>query len=175
VKHEIHIVYMIGFMGSGKTTTGKKLASLLGWKFEDLDLLIEGKLQLTIPEIFEVHGEKFFRNLESELLRNLNPGENTIVSTGGGTPCFRDNMDFMNKNGITVYLQLNPGQLKSRLISGREKRPLLKNLDDKGLLDFITVKLAEREGVYLMSRIKVDGFNPDIRDIADQIKKSNQI
>jgi len=169
VKPENHIVYMIGFMGSGKTTTGKKLASFLGWKFEDLDLLIEEKSQSTIPDIFAVHGEEYFRNLESELLRNIDSGENLIVSTGGGTPCYRDNMEFMNKKGITVYLQLNPAQLSSRLINGRDKRPLLKNLDDKGLLDFITAKLNEREVWYMMSRITVDGFSPDIRAIAGQI------
>jgi len=170
VKPENYIVYMIGFMGSGKTTAGKKLASFLGWEFSDLDKLIEEKAGMTIPEIFKIQGEESFRKLESDLLRSIESDENLVISTGGGAPCFNENMDYMNKTGLTIYLRLNPGQLKSRLLNGMAERPLLKDLDENGLLDFITSKLDEREVWYAKSKLIVDGFSPDIQSIAALVR-----
>src|SRR5664279_2631025 len=96
-----HIVYIIGFMGSGKSTAGKKLASLLGWSFIDFDKRIEEHTGKPISEIFSQHGENYFRNLETEILKNLKAETDTVISTGGGTPCYGDNMDYMLETGLT--------------------------------------------------------------------------
>ena len=129
---DIDKVYLIGFMGSGKTTTGLKLASLLGWEFKDLDKNIEENTGMTIPEIFSHHGEAYFREVESRILRSVEPVKNTVISTGGGTPCYSDNMDFMLNTGLTIYLKLNAGQLKSRLSDSNGERPLIKDLSEEG-------------------------------------------
>ncbi len=106
-----HILYIIGFMGSGKSTAGKKIASHIGWSFIDLDKKIEEHTGKTIPEIFSQDGENYFREIETKLLRNLKTGSDTVISTGGGTPCHSDNMNFMLKTGLTLYLKLTPAEL----------------------------------------------------------------
>ena len=128
-------------MGSGKTTAGKKLASLLGWSFIDLDKKIEEQSGNTISEIFSKYGENYFRDVESEVLKSLGSERNTIISTGGGTPCFGDNMEYMIRTGLTMYLKLTPGQLRSRLSQETNERPLLKDLNKEELLEFIKKKL----------------------------------
>jgi shikimate kinase len=160
---ENHIVYLIGFMGSGKSTAGKKLASSLGWTFVDLDKAIEEVEGSTIPEIFAEKGEDHFRQLESEMLRKLQLKQNTVISAGGGTPCFGDNIDFMLETGVTIYLKLTPGQLRSRLAGAQQERPLLKGLDSEGMLEFIREKLGSREKWYTRAEFIVDGFDPDIK------------
>jgi len=158
----MHRVYIIGFMGSGKSTAGKKLASLLGWSFIDLDKRIEEYTGKTIPEIFSQLGEGHFRKIEAEILKNLISDTNTVISTGGGTPCHGDNMDHMLETGLTLYLKLTPGQLKSRLSESTGKRPLIQDLDEDSLLDFIEEKLAIREKWYSRAEIIVEGINLDI-------------
>jgi shikimate kinase len=165
-----HIVYIIGFMGSGKSTAGKKLASLLGWKFIDLDNTIEQYTGKTIPEIFSDEGEHFFRETEANLLRNLESQSDTIISTGGGTPCYADNMDFMLETGLTIYLKLTPGQLKSRLKGSEGQRPLIRDLKGEELLGFIRKKLTERELWYERSELIIEGINLDINLLGDKVK-----
>lgn len=157
-----HIIYIIGFMGSGKTTAGKKLASLLGWSFIDLDKKIEEHAGKTIPEIFSQNGEDFFRSTETRLLKDLKSETNSVISTGGGTPCYSDNMDYMLKTGLTLYLKMTPDQLKIRLSESNGERPLIKDLDQEKLQFFIEEKLSEREKWYSMSVITVEGVNLDI-------------
>jgi shikimate kinase len=101
-------------MGSGKTTAGKELASLLGWSFKDLDSKIEEHSGKSIPEIFSQNGEDYFRRVESALLKDFKGETKTVISTGGGTPCYSDNMDYMLKTGLTLYLKMTPAQLKNR-------------------------------------------------------------
>jgi shikimate kinase len=157
-----HTIYVIGFMGSGKTTAGKKLASLLGWAFIDLDKKIEEYTAKTIPEIFAQDGENYFRTVETKILKSLESKTDIVISTGGGTPCNGDNMDYMLNTGLTVYLKMTTGQLKCRLNKSNGDRPLLKNLDSKGLFEFIEQKLAIREKWYRRSEITVKGNNLDI-------------
>lgn len=164
-----HIVYIIGFMGSGKTTAGRKLADKLGWAFIDLDKKIEEFSGQTISVIFSKNGEPYFREVESKVLRELQIDDDTVISTGGGTPCFNDNMDFMLHNGITVYLKLTPSALISRLSNSMD-RPLIADLKGKKLLDFITEKLNLREKDYLRSDLCVDGIDLDLSRIALFVK-----
>jgi shikimate kinase len=163
-------VYIIGFMGSGKTTTGIKLARLLGWPFTDLDRSIEEHTGLTIPEIFDRHGETFFREVESKVLKSLPSLTQGIISTGGGTPCYGDNMDYMLKTGLTIYLKLTPYQLKSRLSGTNGVRPLIKDLGDEGLLNFIEEKLAIREKWYNKAELNFNGFDTDLSLIYSQVR-----
>jgi shikimate kinase len=164
------IIYIIGFMGSGKSTAGKKLASLLDWKFIDLDKKIEEFTGKTIPEIFSGNGEEYFRELETQLLRNLRSHTNTIVSTGGGTPCHSGNMDFMVSTGLTIYLKLTPGQLRSRLSGSKGERPLIKDLDPAALQTFIEKKLSDRERWYERSEISFEGMDLDINALLESVK-----
>jgi shikimate kinase len=165
-----HIIYIIGFMGSGKSTAGKKLASLLNWSFIDLDKKIEEHTLKTIPEIFSQNGEDYFRIIESKLLKNLNSGTNTVISTGGGTPCFSDNMDFMIETGLTIYLKLTPHQLRSRLSGSKGERPLIKDINHEKLLSFTEDKLAHREKWYNRSDITVEGIDLDINLLLSLVK-----
>jgi len=165
-----HIVYIIGFMGSGKSTAGRKLASLLGWSFIDLDKRIEEHTSKTIPEIFSQKGEDYFRSIEAQLLRDLMTCTNTVISTGGGTPCHGDNMDFMNEHGLTVYLKLTPAELNSRLSQSNGERPLIKDLEKGNLLSFIEEKFAVRKKYYDRSDIIVEGINLNISLLFSLVK-----
>lgn len=166
----IHIVYIIGFMGSGKTTAGKKLASSLGWSFIDLDRKIEEHAGMKIPDIFSSYGEDHFREIESAMLRSMAPDSNTVVATGGGAPCYKDNMNFMLKTGLTIYLELTPAQLAGRLSGSSDERPLIKNLKGEELLQYIGNKLSERSEWYQKSLIIQNGFDLNIHDLHFLIK-----
>jgi shikimate kinase len=158
-------VYIIGFMGSGKTTAGKKLATALGWSFIDLDNKIEEETGKTIPEIFKEYGEEYFRDTETKVLRNLKCQKDTVISTGGGAPCHSGNMNFMIDTGLTIYLKLTPGQLCSRLSDSDGARPLIMNLDRESLRAFIKEKLSEREKCYRMAAMTVRGLDLDINTL----------
>ena len=125
---------------------------------------------MTIPEIFSSHGESWFRKTESEMLRNLPSDTNRVISTGGGTPCYENNMEYMLETGLTIYLKLTPGQLKSRLSGTNGERPLIKDLGDEGLLSFIEQKLASREKWYNRAELTVNGFDTDLRWIFSQVR-----
>jgi shikimate kinase len=163
-------VYITGFMGCGKTTAGKKLASALSYSFIDLDLEIERKEQRAIRDIFAISGEEYFRLTESEVLRNLHIGAHTVISTGGGTPCYRDNLLYMKETGILVYLKMTPHQLKDRLGDMTGKRPLLKDMKESEMVDYISVKLREREPYYNQATLVVDGISLDIKSLSEKIQ-----
>lgn len=148
-------VFLVGFMGSGKTTIGKKLANYLTCDFIDLDKLIETKVGMSIVEYFELHGESAFRDLEREVLQKTDFPENVIIATGGGAPCFGDNMLWMNENGLVAYLSLSPKALASRLENSKTDRLLIRNLKGDELEGFISAKLAEREPFYNQSKFVV--------------------
>jgi Shikimate kinase len=173
--HGKNLVYIIGFMGSGKSTAGKKLAATLGWSFIDLDRKIEEVAGKTIPEIFSQEGEDRFRSLETEVLRSLKSQVRTIVSTGGGTPCHGVNMEFMLETGVTVYLKMSTGQLVGRLLGSTEDRPILKNVPDAKLYDFIDEKLTVREKFYNKANIVVEGISLDISNLQSIIKLGSGI
>jgi shikimate kinase len=152
-------IFLIGFMGSGKTTLGRKLANKTGYEFIDLDHKLEQQVELSIAEYFTLFGEDAFRRLESEVLKKTVYPENVIISTGGGLPCFFDNMDWMNAHGRTVYIKLAPKTLADRLESGKEERPLLQEKHGDALIGFIEQKLAERESFYSRASVIADGLS----------------
>ena len=154
-------------MGAGKSTLGRKLATSMNFRYLDLDHYIEEKEKLTISEIFHEKGEPYFRQVEHELLMEIiRMEENLIVSTGGGAPCYLNNMEILNSSGITLYLKLDPEKIFHRLINARIKnRPLIDNKSPMELKQFIIDKLKEREPVYNKSHLIVSGENLRIRDI----------
>jgi shikimate kinase len=162
-------IYIIGFMGCGKTTTGRKLAGRLGWEFVDLDREVERITGMRIPEIFETCGEEYFRKNEQEALKSLASLPHAVISTGGGAPCHSGNMDLMISSGITVYLKLTPARLRNRLIKSKNERPLLKGLDNDQLLLFIEKKLSEREKFYERAEIIIDGSDLDMDLLVSRI------
>tara|TARA_B100000809_G_scaffold184049_1_gene181992 strand:+ start:55 stop:564 length:510 start_codon:yes stop_codon:yes gene_type:complete len=159
-------IFLIGFMGSGKTTLGKKLAKKLDKPFFDLDVEIEKSESLTINQLFEKYGETHFRELESKMFRALIiNNESFVLSLGGGTPCIQSNMDLVKSSGASIYLKYNAGILASRLIGAKAERPLIKNLDETELKEFITNKLSEREPFYNQCKFTIEKNNVRVEDL----------
>lgn len=156
------LIFFTGFMGCGKTTWSRKLAAHLGYEFIDLDQVLEEQVGMTIAEYFSSFGEESFRKLESEVLKQTAYPENAVVSTGGGLPCFFDNMAWMKANGKTIYIKLSPKTLIDRLEKGKAKRPLLRDKHGEELLDFITLKLSEREPYYLQAKYIANGIDMSV-------------
>ncbi len=156
-------IYLIGFMGCGKSSFGKRLAKKLDYQFADLDDIIEEEANMRIPDIFSMKGEETFREIEKKALRGTGNLSKAVIATGGGTPCFHGNMDFMLENGVTVYLKMSPLSLGHRLELARRERPLVKGLKGDALSDVIMQKLSEREPQYMRAHciIKGETVKPD--------------
>lgn len=150
-------VYLIGFMGAGKTTIGKYVARDMGWKYLDMDHIFEQEQGCTISQYFAEKGEASFRKEETKLLSRIAEMDNVIVSTGGGTPCSDENINIMRNSGTVIYINVEPEILRDRLSSAKAHRPLLANKTDEELLDFIKGKLAERDSFYRQAQLIVDG------------------
>jgi len=148
-------IFLIGFMGSGKTTIGRRLAQITGFDFADTDSLIEIEQGMTIAEIFEQQGEAAFREMERKILMDLQNREYSVVSTGGGMPCYGDNMDVMLAVGKVVYLKTSLQTLARRLIRSYTDRPLIKGKKEEELQSYILKQLTEREPVYNRAHIVV--------------------
>jgi shikimate kinase len=162
-------IFFVGFMGCGKTTWSRKLAAKLEYEFVDLDHVLEEKAGMTIAEYFTTHGQDAFRLLESTILKETRYAENAVISTGGGLPCFFDNMDWMNANGKTVYIKLSPKTLAERLDKGKTTRPLIAGLHGDELVAFIAEKLAEREGFYEQATHIVNGIDMSVEMLAEVV------
>lgn len=156
-------IFLIGYMGSGKTTIGRKVARKLNVGFVDMDVHIEHKYRKTVPDIFAEYGEEQFRTLERECLFEVAQYDRVVVATGGGTPCFFDNMELMNRWGDTIYIQLTPAELSRRLRrTPLYKRPLLAGRQGDDLEAFIALNLAKREPFYNGAKLKVSGSDEEI-------------
>ena len=149
-------VILIGYMGAGKTTIGKALSKELGIIFYDLDWYIESRMRKTVSEIFAERGEEGFRQIEYNMLHEVAEFEDVIISCGGGTPCFFDNMDYLNQQGQVVYLKADPEVLYKHLQMARVERPLLKGKSHEELLAFIKEQLEKREPFYTKARYTLD-------------------
>lgn len=143
-------------MGTGKTYWGQIWATQSKTDFYDLDHEIETKQGMTIREMFEKHGENFFREKEKETLRAFADKDNFILSTGGGTPCFFDNMQWMNEKGITIYLNTSTPILAERLLKEKAHRPLLQNIKDEEIMLFIENNINKRNKFYTQSNVILD-------------------
>ncbi len=166
-------IFLVGFMGCGKSKLGKALASKLDLPFLDLDDLIEATNHMSIPELFAAFGEQGFREREKQVLQGATMDNNAIIATGGGAPCFFDNMEWMNKNGITVFIDPPVEVLADRLINARVERPLIKDKSLKELMDFIDTKLQERRPFYNQAQITLKGIDLDADNLIEAIQQSS--
>ena len=141
-------IILIGYMGAGKTTIGKALSKELGATFYDLDWYIESRMRKTVAQIFAEKGEEGFRKMEYNMLHEVAEFEDVIISCGGGTPCFFDNMDYLNQQGDVIYLKATPETLYKHLLMAKVERPLLKDKTPEELIAYITEHLKEREPFY---------------------------
>ena len=156
-------------MGSGKTTMGKALSKQTGMMFYDLDWYIESRMHTTVPKLFTERGEEAFRKIEYNMLHEVAEFEDVIISCGGGTPCFFDNMDYLNQQGDVVYLKASPDTLYQHLLMAKVERPLLKDKTPDELIDYITGHLRERAPFYEKARYT---FDVDVLDDYDKINTS---
>ncbi len=163
------LIFLIGFMGSGKSYTGKRLARLMDYAFIDLDEFLEEGEHRSISTIFSEEGEAYFRKLESEYLRKLEGRQKLVIATGGGTPCQPDNLEWMKRNGLIIYLSAAPDLLARRLQKETSQRPLIAGLDKPSLMDFIDKKLQERARAYEEADVII--FQEDGIDVAELIAK----
>jgi len=163
-------IFLIGYMGCGKTTLGKILASRLEMDFVDLDAFIEQRYFKSIPQLFEEKGESGFREIEHTALLEVCEFENAIISTGGGVPCFYNNMEIMKRAGLTVYLKVTPKVLTEVLKKAKRNRPLIKDKSVEELLHFIEENLAKREAFYSQAELTINPYD-DFDKIVNQISE----
>lgn len=174
-------IFIIGYMGSGKTTVGKRLAKSLSLSFIDLDAYIENKYRKTVSALFAEKGEDGFRKVENQSLREVAEFEDVVISTGGGTPCFFDNMEVMNRAGVTIYIEADPEDLAAHLLASKTVRPLIAGKPKDELIPFITEHLARRECYYNKAQIVYhtnrmitkEKIDLTVRGIEEQLKRRN--
>lgn len=162
-------IILLGYMGAGKTTVGKALAASLGVPFYDLDWFITTRYRRSVPEIFAERGEAGFRELEKRMLHEAAEFEDIVLSCGGGTPCFFNNMEYMNSLADTIYLKATPEVLAMHLRMGKGKRPLLEGKSPEELEDYIREMLVTREPFYSKAKYTLD---VSLLDTAVKIQES---
>ena len=163
-------VFLLGFMGSGKTYWGRKLSEKLGMRFFDLDEQIVNSENKPITEIFSTQGEEYFRLKEKEVLHIISESHDTfIMSCGGGTPCYFNNVEYMNQSGTTVWLNTPMNQLYERLLKERDHRPLLKGLTDQQVKAFITKKFSDRKIYYEQAEVFIEEENISIDSFIEKV------
>ncbi|MCF0244866.1 MAG: shikimate kinase [Bacteroidaceae bacterium] len=169
-------IILIGYMGAGKTTIGHQLSKRTGMMFYDLDWYIESRHRTTVSEIFAKKGEEGFRKIERAMLHEVAEFEDVIISCGGGTPCFFDNMDYLNQQGETFYLKCEPEVLYEHLKMGKVERPLLKNKTPEEVKTFIKEQLKQREIYYNRAKHVVDVTLLDsLSNISEAVDKVQDI
>jgi shikimate kinase len=168
-------IFLTGFMGSGKSTLGKKLAALMKIPFVDLDAYIETATGRSIPDIFAAEGEAYFRTLESKHLVELaEKPERTVIALGGGTVCFNNNLDLVKDRGLLVFIDLPAVTLAQRVSASPEKRPLIQGLAGKSLVSWIEQKLEERKKYYTQAHLVANGLNLNARLLLRQILEHSE-
>ena len=162
-------------MGSGKSMIGKKLAASLNLSFFDIDLAFESQYKITIDQFFRKYGEVVFRNLESRILHQTADLDNVVISTGGGTPCFHNNMEFITRNGISIYLKVSPETIRKRLSGSIKPRPLLMNLPPDQLPGEIEKLLKIREPFYTRASFTLESDSINLQAIIAALQESGII
>ncbi|MFN5705779.1 MAG: shikimate kinase [bacterium] len=162
-------IYLIGFMGSGKSTFGKKLAKELALPFIDLDKEIEVKAKCSITDIFKYLGEDTFRKMESDTLHELSDREEFVMATGGGTPCYFNNIEQINNNGTSIYIELDIQSIYNRLSQAKNIRPTIKDKKEEELLQFIKEKIEERKPIYEKADLIINGLSVNLKEVVSKL------
>lgn len=165
------IIFLVGYAGSGKSSLGKRLARRMGLRFVDTDNVVEQQVGAPIADIFHYEGEEYFRIAERRAVEGLtNEGMDLVIATGGGLPTWRDNMEWMLRTGVTIYLRRSPEQILSRLSDyGRMKRPMFRGKSDEELVAFMREQMAERDKYYTQAHIEVDCNAKSDDDVVEYI------
>ncbi len=166
-------LFLVGYMGSGKSTLGRQLARVAGLHFIDLDKYIEERHCRSVQQLFAEEGEAVFRTFERNALSEVAEFDEVVVATGGGAPCFFDNMELMNRTGITVFIDIDPQILARRLMTSKTVRPLIAGKSKQELIAFIAENLEKRRVYYKKSRIVVRNPDMDVRQILSLIENIN--
>lgn len=167
-------IFLIGMMGAGKSFQARKLANALQIVRYDLDTWIESKEKMTIQEIFANKGESYFREMESEAIKEISKQESFVLATGGGAPCFHQNMEWMNEHGLTIWLNPKVSILFGRLRNATGKRPLLNGLSENELRVYIEQKLEERSTFYRQAKIIVNDEQMNTQKLVDIINNYHE-
>lgn len=162
-------IYLIGYMGSGKSRLGRKFSKFLNTQFVDMDHYIEERNCKSVPQIFAEEGEEEFRKKERRALEELSEFTDIVIATGGGAPCFYDNMDLMNRTGKTVYLNIDPNILADRLLKSKNERPLIKGKSREELLAFIDETLKVRDTFYSKAKYQITRPDIDLTELQELI------
>jgi len=165
-------IFLIGYMSSGKSTLGKIMAHQLNYKFIDIDKVFEEKYQISINNFFVKFGESKFRELEHQLLLSFLKENNAVISTGGGTPCYFNNIDIINNNGISIYLKLHHKSIISRLKTSKKQRPLVKDLYDQEFEEYIEENLKIREVFYNKAQLTIKSENLTANELIKFLKEN---
>jgi shikimate kinase len=166
-------IFLIGLMGSGKSFWAQKLSAVLHIPAYDLDTEIEQTEGKTVAAIFAEQGEEYFRQKENEVLKSFGGKPDFLLATGGGTPCFFDNIEWMNENGITIWIDEPPSIIASRLKKGKSHRPLIADVEDNNLSEFFIRMRGAREPFYVKSKFHLSGSNITEKDFL-KIISSNE-
>lgn len=153
-------IYLVGYMYSGKTTFGRQLAERLGYHFADLDTMFENKVRTSIPVFFAHYGEQAFRIIEQKVLHSTTELDNHVIATGGGTPCFFDNMEWMNAHGLSLYLDTPIPTLLQRAATSRKVRPILANKSESERATFVREQLEHRLPFYTQASLTYSTDTP---------------
>ena len=166
-------IYLVGYMGAGKTTLGKSLAQRLHLNYIDTDYFIENRYRKKISDIFATEGEAHFRAIEHTILLEISEFEDVVISTGGGLPCFHDNMTIMNNTGVTVYIEVPVEELAARLDISKNVRPVLRNRSGSELEEFIKDNMVVRQPYYALAKVRFATAsmktNNEVERLADAI------
>ena len=166
-------VILVGYMGAGKTLLGKSIAEKLGIRFINSDSDIEQQTGMSVGQLFEQFGENHFRNLEKEYLSSLDVEESFVLATGGGTPCYNNQMDVLNSLGTTIYLQCSNETLFSRLKHERDHRPLIAGLSDEELRESIDIRMKQREAIYQLAQFTIIEEEQKTETIIHRLRQRN--
>jgi shikimate kinase len=164
-------IFLIGFMGCGKSTLGRKLSNALNLTFIDLDTFLEEKFYRTIPQIFAEEGEDGFRKKERNVLEEVSSFDDVIVATGGGAPCFYNNMELMNDSGFCIFLDIETQTLVNRLLNARIERPLIKGKSPEELYEFIEMMMLKRRPFYEKARYILKGSEISQDQVIELVRK----
>jgi shikimate kinase len=167
-------IYLIGYMASGKSNFGRLLAEHLGFVFLDLDCLFEQRFRISVIDFFTKYDEAGFRKIEQSLLHETRNHDDVVIATGGGTPCFFDNMQFIRESGISVYLQWEISALIDRLRNVKLKRPLLQGIPAAELEERVSMQIDQRKSYYELADITVDGANLNLEKIIGLIRNRSE-
>lgn len=162
-------IFLVGFMGAGKSVIGRRLAKSLNLSFYDLDEEIESHYRMSVSSIFKKYDESCFRKLEHQTLLSFSDKDDFVMSCGGGTPCFCDNMEQMNALGVTIYIKLTASELADRIANSVKKRPLTERKSDAELADYVASTLSTREPFYSKAKFIVEGSSIDKDELVEKI------